>query len=150
MANDEIRRDPRHGRWLTTPVAAPFQREFVADDAAPAAARAFVNAAVDELVPPPHPVMLRDDIELVVSELVTNAVRAQSPTVTVEVGFERDRVVLRVEDLGSGWPEPREAGIHDTNGRGLALVSAICAAWGVRLSGPERKTVWAELTATTG
>lgn len=122
----------------------PTGREFLGDTAAPAGARAYVMATVVELLPGGLDPTLRDDLELVVSELVTNAVRAGSPTVTVGVTAERGRIVLRVGDEGTGWPEPRDAGIHDVNGRGLALVSAMCASWGVRLAG-DGKTVWAEL-----
>lgn len=134
-----------HAQGVAEHVHAPSDRHFEADSAAPASARAYVVATATAYLSGTLPGSLRDDLELVVSELVTNAVRAESPTVRVEVGYERNRILLAVEDLGSGWPEPREASIHDTNGRGLALVSAICAAWGVRLSGADRKIVWAEL-----
>lgn len=126
-------------------MAAPLEREFVADDAAPTAARTYVTAALVGLLPTTLPPTLRDDIELIVSELVTNAVRAASPTVKIVVSYERQRLVLRVEDEGGGWPQPRDAGIHDTNGRGLALVSALCTSWGVTLNAPGRKIVWAEI-----
>ena len=85
-----------------------------------------------------------DDVELVVSELVTNAVRAGSASVEVSLALENSRVAVRVTDEAAGWPEERNAGIHDTGGRGLTLVSAMSAAWGVRLT-EAGKVVWAEI-----
>lgn len=126
-------------------VSAPAEREFTADQSAPAAARTFVNAVMVGLVPDAVPPTLREDIELVVSELVTNAVRAASPTVRVGVTYRQGRLLLQVQDDGTGWPEPRDAGVHDTTGRGLAIVSAVCTSWGMRLTESDRKTVWAEL-----
>jgi anti-sigma regulatory factor (Ser/Thr protein kinase) len=88
--------------------------------------------------------MLCDDLELIVSELVTNAVRAGSPTVVVSVGTQEGRIVVRVSDEAAGWPEQREATIHDIGGRGLPLVSALSETWGVRMA-DTGKVVWAEL-----
>jgi two-component sensor histidine kinase len=129
-------------------MTAPVEREFTGDASAPTLARAFVLAVVDPLLgsaPSAEASTARDDIQLVVSELVTNAVRAGSSVVRVGVTHEAGRVRIGVEDEGSGWPEQRAAGIHDPNGRGLALVSALCASWGVRLDDAGGKTVWAEV-----
>lgn len=120
------------------------QQEFTGDSGSPAAARAFAKAALGELITTPIAPELCDDVELVVSELVTNAVRAGSPTVRVEVLREGARVTVRVTDKAAGWPEEREAGIRDTGGRGLPLVSAVSSAWGVRLAGAG-KVVWADV-----
>jgi anti-sigma regulatory factor (Ser/Thr protein kinase) len=125
-------------------VAAQTEREFEADPRAPAAARVFAKAALAELLERPSPTALCDDLELVVSELVTNAVRAGSPVVTVAVSLERTRIVVRVSDHAVGWPEEREAAADDPGGRGLPLVSALSASWGVRLI-ESGKVVWAEL-----
>lgn len=120
------------------------EREFSGDARSPAAARSFAKSAVSRLLGRDVPRLLGDDIELIVSELVTNAVRAGSSTVTVGVGLENDRIRLHVTDQAEGWPEPRQAGVTDTGGRGLPLVSALSASWGVRLV-PTGKVVWAEL-----
>jgi anti-sigma regulatory factor (Ser/Thr protein kinase) len=117
---------------------------FVGDPRSPAAARGFVRSAVAILLTRPAPGSLCDDLELIVSELVTNAVRAGSSSIGVAVAVENDHVVLRVSDEAGGWPEPRDADIYDTGGRGLPLVSAISTSWGVRMSGAG-KVVWAEL-----
>ena len=118
-------------------------REFVADAHAPAAARRFAEDALGELVSP-LPSDLSDDVALVVSELVTNAVRAGSGSAVVELALVDDRLAVRVTDAAGGWPQQRDAAITDTTGRGLALVSAISTSWGVRLT-DTGKLVWAEL-----
>lgn len=123
---------------------AQLEHEFAGDPASPAAARGFAKFAAADLLGPPIPPALCDDLELVVSELVTNAVRAGSPTVVVTIAVEAGRVLVRVTDEAQGWPEQRAAGIHDVGGRGLPLVSALSTAWGVRPAA-RGKVVWAEL-----
>jgi hypothetical protein len=126
----------------------PIEREFAGDVSAPTRARSFVLAVVDPLLgatPSAAASTARDDIELVVSVLVTNAVRARSSVVRVAVALGAGRVRIGVADEANGWPEQRVAGIRDPNGRGLALVSALCASWGVRLNDAGGKTVWAEV-----
>lgn len=125
-------------------MAEATEQQFPGDPQSPGAARHFVTDTVGRLLTRPVSRAFCDDLELVVSELVTNAVRAGSSVVIVAVALERGRVVLHVTDDAGGWPEPREAGVHDIGGRGLPLVSAVSAAWGVRLSGAG-KMVWAEL-----
>jgi len=123
---------------------AATEHVFAGDPRSPAGARNFVKSAIGELLGRPAPDRLCDDLQLVVSELVTNAVRAGSPRVSVALALEGDRAVVRVGDEAGGWPEPRIADIYDIGGRGLPLVSAISTSWGVRLSGTG-KVVWAEL-----
>ncbi|MDT4926831.1 MAG: hypothetical protein QOG01_4544 [Pseudonocardiales bacterium] len=120
------------------------QREFAGDATSPAAARTFAKAALTDLLDRSVPPVLCDDLELIVSELVTNAVRAGSPTVVVSVGTQDGRILVRVTDEAEGWPEQREATTHDIGGRGLPLVSALSETWGVRKA-DTGKVVWAEL-----
>ncbi len=91
--------------------------------------------------------------ELVLSELVTNALRVPAPR-DRQVGIliarsEADGLLrLEVSDAGAGRPEVRNPGEDETGGRGLLLVEALAHRWGVR----DRpygigKTVWAELKA---
>lgn len=126
---------------------AATEQIFAGDARSPSAARKFAKTALAATLGRPASDALCEDLELVVSELVTNAVRAGTGTVGVSIGIENDRVVVRVSDEASGWPEPRDTDIYDTGGRGLPLVSAISASWGVRLS-PNGKVVWAELRIT--
>jgi anti-sigma regulatory factor (Ser/Thr protein kinase) len=90
-----------------------------------------------------------DDVALVVSELVGNAVRhAQGlPSGGLHVDWEiRPGVVeLAVTDGGSPTePRVRNVDVDAQGGRGLAIVEALAADWGVRAQG-EVRTVWAEV-----
>jgi anti-sigma regulatory factor (Ser/Thr protein kinase) len=75
-----------------------------------------------------------DTAALLVSELVTNAVRhTASPTVICSVRRDGIRVRLEVEDHGNVGEGPvlRDSGTHEVSGRGLLLVDAVCEEWGV-------------------
>ncbi|HET9975004.1 MAG TPA: SpoIIE family protein phosphatase [Streptosporangiaceae bacterium] len=80
--------------------------------------------------------------ELVVSELVTNAIRhAQSP---IQLRLIRDRTLIcEVFDGSSTAPHLRRARAFDEGGRGLLLVSRLALRWGTRQT-PHGKTIWAE------
>jgi hypothetical protein len=58
--------------------------------------------------------------------------------------------ILRIEviDAGRGSPELQRPSANSEHGRGLLLVSAMCAAWGVDTLHDGRKMVWAELKRT--
>jgi len=83
---------------------------------------------------------------LVVTELVTNAVRHGQSRVTLALTLDDDRLLLEVADDGSGVPQVRHPGWQAVGGRGLLLVEALATRWGVRRSG-RGKVVWAELPA---
>jgi serine phosphatase RsbU (regulator of sigma subunit)/anti-sigma regulatory factor (Ser/Thr protein kinase) len=86
------------------------------------------------------------DAELVVAELVTNAVLHGAPPVTVRLYRHGDGVRVEVQDQGPRPPlRIRDAGEAMT-GRGLALVAALSRAWGAEQQDPG-KVVWAELPA---
>ncbi|MFJ9380012.1 ATP-binding protein [Streptomyces sp. NPDC101455] len=91
--------------------------------------------------------------ELVLSELVTNALRVPVPSdrqVGVRIVRAVDEGMLRLEvsDPGAGTPELREPGDEETGGRGLLLVEALAHRWGVeKRAGGIGKTVFAELKA---
>lgn len=70
-----------------------------------------------------------DDAELVVSELVTNAVRAGARTVQVALDLHRGVLELDVTDDGPGWPRLVRPGERDPRGRGLVLVDALADRW---------------------
>jgi CheY-like chemotaxis protein len=89
-----------------------------------------------------------DDALIVVSELVTNAImHARS---ACDLRLKDAEHILRIEviDGGHGSPELQRPSAHAEHGRGLLLVSAMCAAWGVDTLGDGRKMVWAELKRT--
>lgn len=87
---------------------------------------------------------LADDTALVVSELVTNSVRANASAFGLALEGHRDRLRIEVTDDAPGRPTQGDPEAHDERGRGLIIVSAVAAEWSV-LSNPQSKTVWAEL-----
>ncbi|WP_414507598.1 ATP-binding protein [Streptomyces sp. NEAU-L66] len=92
---------------------------------------------------------LADSAELLVSELVTNAVRAQA-SADAEVGvrfvWSGGRLRLEVWDASDELPVMKDAEEDEECGRGLVLVDALASCWGVDRDGTG-KTVWAELLA---
>lgn len=83
---------------------------------------------------------------LLVSELVTNAIRHAEGIDVVTVNLHAGRTWLRIEvqDADRHWPEPRIPGRHDESGFGFILVDALASNWGVRET-EAGKAVWAEL-----
>lgn len=106
----------------------------------PAAAR----AAAADMVTALHLEPIGDDLALVVSELVTNAVRHAAPPVRLELQADAHRVTVAVADGSPGRPVSRVADDDAEGGRGLRLVDLLAAETGVRPS-PPGKTVWAAL-----
>jgi anti-sigma regulatory factor (Ser/Thr protein kinase) len=104
---------------------------------------------------------LADTIELIVSELVTNAVQASTgltgsrrsgrwvpgvPPVRLWLFSDRHRVLIQVWDGNDKLPAPQHAEPDAESGRGLLLVESLSAEWG--FYPPERssgKVVWAML-----
>ncbi|WNZ06871.1 SpoIIE family protein phosphatase [Streptomyces sp. 11x1] len=80
--------------------------------------------------------------ELVVSELVTNAIRYGGAP--IQLRLIRDRTLIcEVSDASSTSPHLRRARSLDEGGRGLLLVAQLTDRWGSRPSGAG-KTIWAE------
>ncbi|BCJ50869.1 ATP-binding protein [Actinoplanes sp. NBRC 14428] len=80
---------------------------------------------------------------VVVSELVTNAVRHGGGCVELRVESHDDEVIVSVADGSSVVPRRREP--DSTGGRGLALIEAMAERWGVR-DHQGGKQVWVALT----
>lgn len=87
---------------------------------------------------------LRDTALLVVSELVTNAVK-QRDVFLFALQRRSETVLVEVTDMGPGLPTVKNAGETDAAGRGLFLVDAVCDEWGVRPEEDGGKTVWAAI-----
>ncbi|MFF4255565.1 SpoIIE family protein phosphatase [Streptomyces sp. NPDC001663] len=81
--------------------------------------------------------------ELVVSELVTNAIRYGRPPIQLRLIHDR-ALLCEVSDGGSTTPHMRRARTFDEGGRGLLLVAQLAEHWGTRHA-RQGKTVWAEL-----
>ncbi len=78
---------------------------------------------------------LTEAVELVVSELLTNAIQAsQSPEsilpVRLWLSSDRSRLLIQVWDTSSHPPARTDAGGDDESGRGLLIVEAISTKWG--------------------
>nr|WP_234008876.1 SpoIIE family protein phosphatase [Streptomyces sp. Mg1] len=81
--------------------------------------------------------------ELVVSELVTNAIRYGTPP--IQLRLIRDTVLIcEVSDGSSTAPHMRRARIFDEGGRGLLLVAQFAERWGTRHRAGG-KSIWAEI-----
>jgi serine phosphatase RsbU (regulator of sigma subunit) len=82
--------------------------------------------------------------ELLVSELVTNALRHANGPIELTALLLDDVVTLGVSDADQPLPRLRKAKAADEGGRGLQLVAMLSARWGARPTA-EGKVVWCEL-----
>ena len=116
--------------------------ELPSTAAAPARARGALDGIAESLAPE----RLRD-VRLLVSELVTNAVRhAGGDAVRLIVALSGGRLRVEVHDPGSGF-QVREAPDDPlrASGWGLVLVAELADRWGV--DGSPRTRVWFEMEA---
>jgi anti-sigma regulatory factor (Ser/Thr protein kinase) len=80
--------------------------------------------------------------ELILSELVTNAIRYGGDPIHVRVLYDRT-LICEVFDSSSTSPHLRYAAMTDEGGRGLFLVAQLSERWGTRYT-PAGKVIWAE------
>jgi anti-sigma regulatory factor (Ser/Thr protein kinase) len=111
------------------------------DAASPGRAREFVTAVLDRHGVTPQ---VRDDAVLLVSEVVTNAIRHAGSDATIAVDVSDEQLRIGVTDAGPGWPEEQVLGTGP-GGFGLYLVAQLAGSWGVYRIG-DGKTVWFELS----
>jgi serine/threonine-protein kinase RsbW len=124
---------------------------------APASARAHVQVTLTGW----HLEELAEAGRIVVSELVTNALRAstapsgrphyvdgQMAVIGLRLHSNRARLLVEVYDQAPGAPVMRHVGADAESGRGLAMIHALTAGrWGWHtVQGQPGKVVWAELT----
>ncbi|MFF7045832.1 SpoIIE family protein phosphatase [Streptomyces massasporeus] len=86
----------------------------------------------------------RDTVLLLISELVTNAVRFAEGPVTVRLIRAGNGLLCEVGDSGNGRPRLRRGDLLDNGGRGLSIVHRLTTRWGVRWT-DTGKVVWAEV-----
>lgn len=82
-----------------------------------------------------------DDALLLLSETLTNAVQHAAGPVGVHLRRTATDLTVEVSDRSPHMPQPRTAVEDEESGRGLILVRALAAGWGVRPT-DEGKTTW--------
>ncbi|MGB0100882.1 MAG: response regulator [Nocardioides sp.] len=86
-----------------------------------------------------------DDALLVVSELAANALTHAHSSYSISLSATPHALRIEVDDAGAGAPEPRTLTDTEEHGRGLHLVDALAASWGMEAAESGGKRVWAEL-----
>ncbi|MFE1947721.1 SpoIIE family protein phosphatase [Streptomyces massasporeus] len=81
-------------------------------------------------------------VELILSELITNAVRHGAGPIRVRL-LHRRTLICEVSDASNTAPHLRRAASTDEGGRGLFLVAQLSQSWGTRYL-TEGKVIWAE------
>ena len=99
------------------------------------------------------PDVVRDDVEVVVSELLGNSVRHARPiaggVVLLYWQVNTDEVMVRVTDGGGGrGVEPRRPDPLAVSGRGLQIVERLARVWGVSEHAGGLRSVWASIALT--
>ncbi|MFF2852972.1 ATP-binding protein [Streptomyces sp. NPDC058001] len=90
---------------------------------------------------------LAEDVRLVVSELVTNAVEHGKGTVSLRVRHTPSLLRIEVTDESPAPAQLQSADGEDLSGRGLFLVAAVSSDWGVSRDG---RTIWADFRIPAG
>ncbi|GAA2497344.1 hypothetical protein GCM10010406_37240 [Streptomyces thermolineatus] len=85
------------------------------------------------------------DVVLVVSELVTNALRHAGRAVEMRLSWDGPLLVVEVDDSGEGLPVRGDGDVRVPGGHGLVMVDRITRSWSVRRAPHGGKTVRAEL-----
>ena len=107
------------------------------------------HALADELSASGVPTPVLHDAVLVLSELVSNAIKYVSPLpggeITIRWLLDPDRLRLEITDGGAMTrPHANSAALSAIGGRGLDIVRAVCTDWGV-VEADGLVTVWADL-----
>jgi hypothetical protein len=97
----------------------------------------------------PLPDDVFSDLELLSTELITNAVRYSRASCEVAVRWTGVRVRVEVTDVNPARPHLRHGSPEAEGGRGLLLVESLAAAWG-SVPHPAGKVVWFELDPSGG
>ncbi|MFJ5608349.1 ATP-binding protein [Streptomyces sp. NPDC093221] len=85
-----------------------------------------------------------EDLELLSTELITNAIRYSRAPCAVAVRWTGVRIRVEVTDSDPARPRPRHGSVDAEDGRGLLLVEALSAVWGSSPD-PAGKVVWFEV-----
>ncbi|MEN8650980.1 ATP-binding protein [Streptomyces sp. 21So2-11] len=120
--------------------------QVAAQNEAVSMARRRIRAGLGEWATPLSDEAVRD-VELAASELITNAVVHTALECTVTVAWDGTRLRVEVCDADPVQPVSALADEDAEHGRGLLLVSALAADWGV-VTLPVGKAVWFEVGPT--
>ena len=127
---------------MTDPVVWSKELHVAPDTTSPAQARRYVEKFLDQQ----DLGYLADDVRLVVSELVTNAAVHARTRIRVQIEEMAFCVKLTVYDQSADLPVSSLAArvcADDESGRGLWIVDACSADWGVDLTDGGEKCTWA-------
>ena len=116
---------------------------LVPDPSSIPAARHFLNGLLRSWR---MPELVGGELELLTSELATNATRHARSPFTVIVRYDGLSVRVEVGDGSRALPVVRQPEPDDVNGRGMVLVEALAERWGV-VPTLEGKRVWIEVAA---
>jgi DNA-binding NarL/FixJ family response regulator len=128
---------------LTEQAVARMSSSFPSEAASAGTARRFVRASIDAATEE-----ILADVELLVSELVINAVVHASSAPRVDVVLSRDSYRVEVYDDDPTMPELREPSPHDRGGRGIVLLDLLASRWGAEAL-DQGKVVWFERDRAT-
>jgi hypothetical protein len=140
MMRDPDGKGPRRPPW------ARWRPRRGNDVSVAAAARAWVVGVLPRLLNRPAAAALRDNVELLVTELTANALMHAGGVEHIDVSCTGTMLRIAVHDRdASAVAARRAAGPDAENGRGLLLVDALAARWGVEKHPGDGKDVWLEL-----
>lgn len=124
-------RPPREARFRLDPEAAriPEVRELLS--------RLVASWRLDSAV-------AEADVQLLATELATNAVRHAGTPFTVTIRYLGTALRVEVNDESPVLPVRRDPDPEDISGRGMVLVAALASAWGVEPA-DDGKSVWFEV-----
>ncbi|MDH6145392.1 anti-sigma regulatory factor (Ser/Thr protein kinase) [Kitasatospora sp. GP30] len=129
------------------PTPAPFGLRVQPSAEAVPEARRLVIQAVRRWELPLTEEALRD-VELLASEVITNAVVHTAQTCQVSVRWTGMRLRVEVADTSAELPEAVGSEAEATSGRGLFLVDALATAWGMESLETGGKRTWFEVSSS--
>jgi anti-sigma regulatory factor (Ser/Thr protein kinase) len=91
------------------------------------------------------PEPLVETAELLITELISNAVRHAGSPPIMRIDVDSGTVRIAVSDASTKTPDVRHASLEDEGGRGLLLVEALSTSWGWARTA-EGKQIWFTLS----
>lgn len=120
------------------------RRIFTCDQSAARLGRGFCSHHLGAVLDPTAASESIEDADLVISELLTNAVNAGCGDTELRINLHRDHIHINVGDNGPGWPLMQQPDPDQGHGRGLQIVQTIADSWGVEATAGG-KEVWVDV-----